>query len=181
MGIFDKIGEKMQARKEDKQLVAFKKQIADMLAAEKYTMSTFALHVDEGVSSWTTKMPLVRSRPEVAQIRKTKTILDAFTAAERDNPSTIGQAEKLRAAGTAKETLAEVEGVIQAYEQAECMHRWLRTRQKRGQKIPKNQQELMELARDPRGLTMMKFMKDPPQRFAKGITTKTTKRQPLLF
>ena len=160
----------------------FKKHIQLLIESEKYNLNHLAQQVEEGMDGWTTKMPFIRSRPEVLQMRKTKAILNAFTAAERENPSLIGQTEKIRAAGTAKESVETVNSILDTYEQASNIQRWLRARHKRGQKLPRSQEELAELARDPRGLTVAKFVSPPPsiQAKQKAIGMKQSKK-PLLF
>jgi signal recognition particle GTPase len=182
MGIIDKVRDTLSSKADDKTLAAFRKQVQDMLALPRYTLNEYAAQVEEGMSGWTSKVPLLRSRSEVQQLKKTKSILDAFTPAERADPGAhVDAAAIRRAAAAAQVPEAEVAQVLHTFEQAETIHRWLRARRSKGQKIPRDPAELQELARDPRGVTMASFLKNRPQLGPKNAQSRRTARKPLIF
>eukprot|EP00612_Vaucheria_litorea_P002186 CAMPEP_0171457076 /NCGR_PEP_ID=MMETSP0945-20130129/3300_1 /TAXON_ID=109269 /ORGANISM="Vaucheria litorea, Strain CCMP2940" /LENGTH=146 /DNA_ID=CAMNT_0011982613 /DNA_START=142 /DNA_END=579 /DNA_ORIENTATION=- len=141
------------AKKADKKtLDSFRKQIDEMLLKESYTLVDYRKQIEEGLNSWTAKIPLLKNRSEINQLRDSKAIIDSFTDEERADPSLITDTAMKRAAVSSKLPESDVKSLLFTYEQAKMIQKWLRKRKERGQKIPKNSSELQDLMTDNRGV-----------------------------
>mmetsp|Transcript_18972 Transcript_18972/g.24473 ORF Transcript_18972/g.24473 Transcript_18972/m.24473 type:complete len:227 (+) Transcript_18972:98-778(+) len=145
-GIFDRIQDKMMEKQATNEAKQMRNQFKEMAATEKFDLNQFSKQLEEGTSSWLSKIPGIRSQPEVEKITKMKNILDAMTEQEKAKPKLITRLQRQRIAEKSAQSEEEVEDLLHQFEKSQLLHKWLRKRVAQKKRIPRSQEELMELA-----------------------------------
>lgn len=155
-GLLDKIQDKIMQKQADNEAKQMKNQFKEMAQTEIFNLNVFSKQIEEGMSNWITKVPGLRNQPEIEKVTKMKKILDAMTELEKAKPERLTTVQRRRIAQDSEQGTRAVEDLLYQFEKSALLHRWLRTRAAKGQRIPRTQEELMELAS--RSRTQHQFM-----------------------
>ncbi|CAM9943007.1 unnamed protein product [Discosporangium mesarthrocarpum] len=159
LGVMDTIQDKMIDRRANKEAKKFKEHMRNLAEQEKYDLNDFAKMIEEPLNSWAAKVPGLGPKEELENLRMAKSVIDALSPLQKGSPELIKAPDKLKVASKAGCSEEQVHQVLAQYREASTMHRWLRARKAKGQRIPKTQEELSMMATDPGGITLAKFMK----------------------
>ena len=177
-GLKDKFQSKADQKKNEKQNEGFQKLLVILKSNKRFTLQH--MHdmtkeaLDEGLSSWKSNVPGVKSSDEYKAVEKQLKIISAFTETERNNVDTIKRKQKLRVAADTGYSIEQINAVISEYDQVCMFHMWVRYQQRVGNKIP----DTIEAAQkafmsDRRGVKMPKRLMRRQRRrfstFANGV------------
>ncbi len=65
-----------------------------MLKLERFTIDDFASNIKEQTSSWTSKLPFVRSSEGVKEGRRVVKLIDMFTDEQKKRPTSLTEGER---------------------------------------------------------------------------------------
>lgn len=119
------------------------------MAVRKFHLENFYTMVkssaeDAGITGWKSMIPGATNQAGAAELKKSLSILEALTAAERADSSLIDRLVKIRAAETAKATVTDVNLLLKQFHSAGVVHSWLHSRAKKGEPLPDSQAQLAQ-------------------------------------
>lgn len=119
----------------------FDDMVARMERVPAYTLREHMGHVDTtydvmGVGSWMAKATGQAENEDAKQLVRERSILKAMTDAELDGQHKIKAEEKRRIAAGAEVEVEAVNEVLSRWREAQLVHRWVQTQQKKGSPIP---------------------------------------------
>jgi len=143
----------------------FQEMLNMMTSETKWSLKPWKKTMDTQLDSWMMYVPGVSSSEEVQEIKGFKTLLDAMTDAELENPESINGAARERIAAKAGKTQDDVTRMLFFYKQSLIICTWLQTKKKAGEALPTTEAELQEMqASDGRLGTIAKNVMNPKGR-----------------
>mmetsp|Transcript_11099 Transcript_11099/g.21542 ORF Transcript_11099/g.21542 Transcript_11099/m.21542 type:complete len:251 (-) Transcript_11099:265-1017(-) len=159
-GLFDGLKDQWNSTKDaamkKQQDDMFRKQVAQLLTVEKYTMEAFFQGIkkageEAGLNGWKQHVPGVKSNDQYKQMMKMLTVMESIPPELRADPDRIKATEKARIARDSggKVTVADVNGVLKQYQELSMLHKWLRKRAAAGKNIPQSMADMASMALEP--------------------------------
>ncbi|GMI05383.1 hypothetical protein TrLO_g7657 [Triparma laevis f. longispina] len=147
--IFDRFTGKMVERNEEKAKENFASEMEKMLKTEKFDLKHFISELDSGLSSWRAKAAnLTGSNEDLKTLQETKAMLESiqFIVGNRAlNSRSLDRRNKIAIAAKAGKNVNDINVAVDSFMKMQSMHRWLQDRKKRGEPMPKSQEEAQEL------------------------------------
>ncbi|EQC33286.1 hypothetical protein SDRG_09267 [Saprolegnia diclina VS20] len=156
-GFKEKVSEKLEERKNEKQTQAYMDQVKYLATTPTYTLQD---HYDQmkkqaadgGVSGWKSMMPGVSSMPQIQQMKNFLTIMEAFEPNVRNDPKLINGKVKRIVSEKCGQPVEEINNMMRSYEQLDALRSWLRKRVERNLPLPSTLEDTTEMIReDPTG------------------------------
>jgi len=155
-GLKDQWASTKEAATKKQQDDMFRKQVADLLTVEKYTMEEFLRGIkkageDAGLDGWKKHVPGVKSNDQYKQMVKMIETMECIPADLRADPDRIKATEKARIAKASegKVTVADINTILKQYTELAMLHKWLRKRAAAGKSIPETMAEMGTMALEP--------------------------------
>eukprot|EP00924_Labyrinthula_sp_SR-Ha-C_P012020 maker-scaffold_26-snap-gene-2.55-mRNA-1 protein AED:0.02 eAED:0.02 QI:109/1/1/1/0.33/0.25/4/87/215 len=159
LSIFTRIQSALNSRYENVKEKSSKQQkdklLENLMQIPKYTINDFSKHIDtsiaEGTSGWKSLLP--QDKAGLAEAEIVKNILQAMTPIEKHRFRQLGEIDFKRIAQISGQPEEKVESTIRQFTMLNAIHRWMKIREKEGQKLPEDLDKIMQMILvDRRGL-----------------------------
>ncbi|OQS00594.1 hypothetical protein THRCLA_05909 [Thraustotheca clavata] len=153
----DKVSEKLETRKNEKQTQAYGDQVNFLAHTPTYTLQDHYEQMkkqaaDGGVSGWKSMVPGVSSMPQIQQMKNFLAIMEAFEPNARHDPKLINGKVKRVVSEKCGQPVEEINNMLRSYEQLNALRSWLRKRVERDLSLPTTLEDTTEMIReDPTG------------------------------
>jgi len=126
------------------------KNIEKMSEKETWTIADMQEELDEVVTSWSAKMPVVSDNKETKMAKKLhKTVSGVMSIVGKDATEDVlegmSRTDKLKAALKGETTVEEINILIQQFQTMSLMHRVMRKRKLEGKSLPKTQDSMQAM------------------------------------
>jgi signal recognition particle GTPase len=120
----------------------FSEMLEKMASAPKWTFRPWRETMESQLSSWTMYLPGVGSSTEAQELKNFKSMLDAMTDNELDNPEKINGPARERIARAASRNVDDVARMVYFYKQSLVLFTWLQLKKQKGEQLPSTENEL---------------------------------------
>jgi len=119
--------------------------------ASKWTLRMWKSTIEKQLDSWTMYIPGISGTNEVQQLKGFKTVLDAMSPAELDDPHKVNGIARDRISRMSGRSTDEVAKVIVYYRQSLIIATWIQAKKENGEKLPSTEEEMLTMQEeDPR-------------------------------
>ena len=116
-----------------------------MVSTPKWSFRPWRTTMETQLQSWTMYIPGVSSSGEATELKNFKTMLDAMTEAELDNPEKINGPARERIARTTGRSVDDVVRLVYFFKQSLIICTWLQLKKAKGEEMPKTEAELQKM------------------------------------
>ena len=123
----------------------FGEMLETMVATPKWSFRPWRATMETQLQSWTMYIPGVGTSAEAQELKNFKSMLDAMTDVELDNPEKINGPARERIARAAGRTVDDVVRLVYFFKQSLIICTWLQLKKQKGEEMPKTELELQKM------------------------------------
>jgi hypothetical protein len=116
-----------------------------MTKNKKWTYRLWQQTIKNQLSSWTMYVPGVGSTPEMQEFKNFDAIMATMSPRELDNLDELNGEAKNRLAKNSGKTIDEINRLVHCFKQSMVVSNWLQTKKENREKLPKSEQELLQM------------------------------------
>ena len=155
MGVTEKLMNIASSSIEGNKEKKFQEMLNMMIASPKWTLRNWKTTMTGQLDSWTMYIPGVSNSNEIKELKGFKTMLDAMSSEELDNPGLIKGPQRERIAQSTGKPVDEVQRLLFFYKQSVVIATWLQIKKAAKEKMPTTEAELhLMQSTDPRMKTI---------------------------
>lgn len=123
----------------------FGEMLETMVATPKWSFRPWRATMETQLQSWTMYIPGVGTSAEAQELKNFKSMLDAMTDVELDNPEKINGPARERIARAAGRSVDDVVRLVYFFKQSLIICTWLQLKKQKGEEMPKTELELQKM------------------------------------